>query len=328
MSVWKMQSKLYLASRKEDILEVKRIQKMIVKSEAAKYKAVRTVTQDNRGKKTAGVDGKKALSPSARLALAERLMLDERAIPIRRVLIPKSDGSESNRPLTTPIVASGVAPTIEDKAKQALVRIAIEPAWEAKMEANSYGFRPGRSVHDCIVKLKLGLYRQPKYILDACLGLDQISHASILGKLESPQIIKRQIKAWLKAGVMKEGLTRRIPEAPIYKDAGTPQGGVISPLLCNIALNGLEKVVEDCLEQKKDASKKRKNKGELTYCRYADDFLVAHQDLKVILKVKKRIEEHLGELGLELSEAKTKIVHSRDRFESNEPGVNFLGFRA
>lgn len=81
------------------------------------------------------------------------------------------------------------------------------------------------------------------------------------------------------------------------------------------------------MRQKKDTSKKRKNKGELTYCRYADDFVVAHEDLEVIQKVKKRVEEHLSKLGLELSEAKTKIVHSKDKFESNEPGVNFLGFR-
>ena len=111
------------------------------------------------------------------------------------------------------------------------------------------------------------------------------------------------------------------------RDADTSQGRIISPLLCNIALNGLEKVVEDCLKQKKDTSKKRKNKGELTYCRYADKFIVAHLDLQIIHKVKRRIKEYLVELGLELSEAKMKIAHSKDKFESYEPGINFLGFR-
>lgn len=170
-----MQNKLYEASRKGETLEVKRIQKMIIKSRAAKHKAVRIITQDNRGKKI------KALSPTERLKLAEGLKLDNKSNPVN-----KSDGT--SRP-------QGIR-TIEDRAKQALVRMALEPEWEAKMEANSYGYRPGRSVHDAIIKLKLGLYRQPKYILDADISqcFDKISHESILRKLESPQIIKRQIK--------------------------------------------------------------------------------------------------------------------------------------
>lgn len=171
------------------------------------------------------------------------------------------------------------------------------------------------------------MYRQPKYILDADISkcFDRISHESILNKLNSsPHIIKRQVKAWLKAGIMKN---RDDPEI-VSRDAGTPQGGVISPLLANIALDGLERAVYDCLTQKSDTRKTRKNKGELTYVRYADDFIVAHKDLEVIQKVQKHVEEYLGSLGLDLSKAKTRIVHSLDFHESNKPGVCFLGFHA
>lgn len=116
----------------------------------------------------------------------------------------------------------------------------------------------------------------------------------------------------------------------VSRDAGTPQGGVISPLLANIALDGLERAVYDPLSfnNKGQWRKTRKNKGELTYVRYADDFIVAHKDLEVIQKVQKHVEEYLGSLGLELSKAKTRIVHSLDSYESNKPGVCFLGFHA
>jgi len=180
-------------------------------------------------------------------------------------------------------------------------------------------------VHDAIGKLKLGLYRQPKYILDADISkcFDSISHESILNKLDSsPHILKRQVKAWLKAGIMQ---TRDEPET-MSRDKGTPQGGVISPLLANIAIDGLEEAVSECLIQKRDIRKTRKNKGELTYVRYADDFIVAHKDLEVIQKVERRVEEYLGTLGLELSKAKTKIVHSLDSHKSYPPGTKFLGF--
>lgn len=113
----------------------------------------------------------------------------------------------------------------------------------------------------------------------------------------------------------------------VSRDAGTPQGGVISPLIANIALDGLESTVYDCLVQKSDMTKTRKNNGELTYVRYADDFIVAHKDLEVIQKVQKHVEKYLESLGLELSKAKTKIVHSLDSYESNKPGINFLGFQ-
>jgi RNA-directed DNA polymerase len=145
----------------------------LLRSRAAKLLAVRRVSQDNRGKRTAGVDGVKALTPPQRLALAATLTLPEKARPTRRIWIPKP-GSTEHRPL-------GI-PTLRDRAAQALVKLALEPEWEARFEPNSYGFRPGRSAHDAIVALVLGLCRKAKYVLDADIAkcFDRIDQPALL----------------------------------------------------------------------------------------------------------------------------------------------------
>lgn len=139
--IFKLQKRIYKASSRGDVKAVRRLQKTLMRSWAAKCLAVRRVSQDNQGKKTAGVDGVKSLTPSQRLKLANKLKLSQKAKPTRRIWIPKP-GTEEKRPL-------GI-PTIADRAKQALVKLALEPEWEARFEENSYGFRPGRSCHDAI----------------------------------------------------------------------------------------------------------------------------------------------------------------------------------
>ena len=129
------------------------MQQVLIKSNSAKLYAVRKVTQDNRGKKTAGVDGVKALTPTKRLAVALRLRLDGKSAPIRRVWIPKPGRSEQ-RPL-------GI-PTLKDRCQQALAKLALEPEWEAKFEPNSYGFRPGRGCHDAIEAIYLSINKAPQ----------------------------------------------------------------------------------------------------------------------------------------------------------------------
>jgi RNA-directed DNA polymerase len=129
-----------------------------VKSRSARFLAVRQVTQDNQGKKTAGVDGVQALTPAQRLVLVNHLRLNQKAKPVRRVLIPKP-ASKEKRPL-------GI-PTIQGRALQALVNIALEPAWEATFEPNSYGFRPGRSAWDAIGAIYVLINQKPKWVLDA-----------------------------------------------------------------------------------------------------------------------------------------------------------------
>jgi RNA-directed DNA polymerase len=156
--VFKLQTRIYRASQHGNARMVHRLQKLLMKSWAARCLAVRRVSQDNQGKKTAGVDGVKLLTPSQRLHLSRSLRLSQKAQPLRRVWIPKPDCQE-RRPLSIP--------TLGERSRQGLVKLALEPEWEAKFEPNSYGFRPGRSTHDAIEAIFGGIRLKSKYVLDA-----------------------------------------------------------------------------------------------------------------------------------------------------------------
>ena len=155
---FKLQKRIFQASERGDVKAVRKLQKTLIRSGSAKCIAVRRVTQDNQGKNTAGVDGVKTLTPKQRMNLIGKLKLTGKAKPTRRVMIPKA-GTTETRPL-------GI-PTINDRALQALVKLALEPEWEAIFEPNSYGFRPGRSCHDAIEAIFLGIRGKAKYVLDA-----------------------------------------------------------------------------------------------------------------------------------------------------------------
>lgn len=296
--VYKLQKRIYRAAQRGDVRVQRRLQKTLMKSWSAKCLAVRRVTQDNQGKKTAGVDGKKSLSPVARLKLARNLRLTHNSKPARRIWIPKP-GRDEKRPLSIP--------TIHDRALQALVKLALEPEWEARFEPNSYGFRPGRSCHDAIGQIYLSINKKPKYVLDADIEkcFDRINHQALLSKLNTFPTMRKQIKAWLKAGAIDEGTFTATSE-------GTPQGGVISPLLANIALHGMESLV-------KEVSK--------TAClvRYADDFVILHKDITIVQRCKQKIEEFLNGMSLRLKNSKTRISHTLHKYEGNV-GFDFLGF--
>jgi RNA-directed DNA polymerase len=203
-----------------------------MKSWYAKCLAVRRVTQDNQGKKTAGVDGVKSLTPVQRFKLITSMDFKYKSRAVRRVWIPKP-GKAEKRPL-------GI-PTMHDRALQALLKMVIEPEWEAKFESNSYGFRPGRSAHDAVEAIFTAIAQKSKFVLDADIAqcFDKISHDELLKKMNTFSLAGRVIRGWLKAGVMDGNNLFPTPE-------GTPQGGVISPLsplLANIALHGLETFV-------------------------------------------------------------------------------------
>ena len=199
-------------------------------------------------------------------------------------------------------------PTIFDRARQALVKLALEPEWEARFEPNSYGFRPGRSCHDAVEAIFIIIAQKARFVLDADISkcFDRIDHKALLEKLNTSPTVRRQIRAWLKAGVMDRGVRAETSE-------GTPQGGVISPLLANIALHGMENRI-------KQVSKTA------FLIRYADDFVILHENLAVVTRCQQIIAEWLKGMGLELKPSKTRLAHTLHQYESQQPGFDFLGF--
>ncbi|MBA2749267.1 MAG: group II intron reverse transcriptase/maturase, partial [Tatlockia sp.] len=317
-SVFKLQKRIFQASNRGDVKLVRRLQKLLISSRAAKALAVRRVTQDNQGKKTAGVDGLKSLTPTQRLTLVKIIKLSMKVKPTRRVWIPKP-GTEEKRPL-------GI-PTMDDRARQALVKLALEPEWEARFEPNSYGFRPGRSCHDAIGAIYIAINQKAKYVLDADIAkcFDRINHDALLLKLNTYPTLRRQIRAWLKAGVMDGKEIFPTTE-------GTPQGGVISPLLANVALHGMEELIKG-LAPKFDMKNinnahlgLRDKRKSISLIRYADDLVVLHEDYEVIKLCRSEIEKWLNDIGLELKPNKTRVTHTLNKLENEEPGFNFLGF--
>ena len=319
--VYKQQKRIYAASRRGNKLKVRKLQRTLIRSWYNRALAVRRVTQDNRGKKTAGVDGVSSLSPKARLKLVGQLRITGKSKPTRRVWIPKP-GKEEKRPL-------GI-PTMYDRALQAVIKTALEPEWEAYFEANSFGFRPGRSCQDAIWSIKNAIQTKAKYVLDADLEkcFDRINHEKLLEKINHKGKVRKQIKSWLKCGVIdQEGFTAT--------SEGTPQGGVLSPLLANIALHGLEKVLNEfivTLPPQMFGCKtigKRDKLTSLTYVRYADDFVIIHSNKQVILGCQEIISQWLKDIGLKLKSEKTRLTHTLNP-EYSEDGISgfkFLGFQ-
>ena len=255
--VFKLQKRIYRASSRGDVKTVHKLQRLLMNSWSAKCLATRRVTQDNRGKKTAGIDGVKSLTPTERLKLVKRLNLKAKAKPVRRVWIPKP-GTTEKRGLGIPVM--------EDRACQALAKLGLEPEWEAKFEANSYGFRPGRGCHDALSAIRAHIEQQPKYVLDADITkcFDRINHSALLNKLKTFPSLRRVIKAWLKAGMMDN-------ETLFPTEEGTPQGGVISPLLANIALHGMETDLKAAFPDTIIRNGERLRCWQPTLIRYADD---------------------------------------------------------
>jgi RNA-directed DNA polymerase len=306
---FKLQKRIFRASERDDVKAVRKLQKTLIRSWSAKCIAVRRVTQDNQGKNTAGMDGVKSLTPKQRINLVGRLKLTGKAKPTRRVEIPKP-GSTETRPL-------GI-PTINDRALQALVKLALEPEWEARFEPNSYGFRPGRSCHDAIDAIFKNISLKAKYVLDADIAkcFDRIDHKALISKIHTYPTLSRQIKTWLKAGYC-DG------KELFPTNDGTPQGGVISPLLANIALHGMEERVKQYAETLK--GQKRDNRQSISLIRYADDFVIIHEDLNVVKKCQEIIADWLSDMGLELKPSKTKLTHTLNKVNENV-GFEFLGF--
>ena len=203
-----------------------------------------------------------------------------------------------------------------------------KPEWEAKFEPNSYGFRPGRSCQDAVQAIFNAIRYKPKFVLDADISkcFDRIDHKQLQKKLNTYPTLRRQIRAWLKAGVM-DG-KKLFPTSE-----GTPQGGVISPLLANIALHGMEERIKELAESfdiknskgKYQISPKNK-RDSISLIRYADDFVILHEDITAVQRCKEFISEWLNDMGLELKPNKTRMAHTLYESKGEKPGVDFLGF--
>jgi RNA-directed DNA polymerase len=301
-NVFRLQQRIYRAERRGDYKQVHNLQRLLLRSWSARCLAVRRVSQDNRGKRTPGVDGVANLTPKQRMVLVEELrnLSNWQVDAIRRTHIEKRGTAE--------LRGLGI-PTMSDRACQALAKLALEPEWEAKFEPNSYGFRPGRSAHDAIEAIFNHIRLKPKYVLDADIEkcFDNIAREPLEHKLNAIGPIARLVQDWLRTGILDGGKY-------LFPEAGVPQGGVISPLLCNVALHGFEKALIS-------VSKRYR----IAIIRYADDLVILCEDLETLLKVKREAETWLAEVGLRLKPSKTRVTHTLNEHEGNV-GFDFLGF--
>src|SRR5258708_7732831 len=296
-----LRQRIFRATQEGDWDKVQSLQRLMLRSRANVFLSVRRVTQVNQGKNTPGIDKLLVKTPAARGKLVDEISQFKpwRAIPVKRVYIPKANGTQ--RPLGIPVIM--------DRTLQAMVKNALEPSWEAKFEGTSYGFRPGRSAQDAMMQIwAIARKKRRTWILDADISgcFDNISHEHLMNTIGIFPA-KELIRQWLKAGYVEYGVLHET-------HTGTPQGGVISPLLANISLHGME-ITLGIRYLKAD----NRRMGKCALIRYADDFVVICDTEEDAQIAQQKLTTWLEIRGLQLSPEKTKIVTLAE-------GFDFLGF--
>jgi RNA-directed DNA polymerase len=299
-----LRKRIFVASRLGNFKSLRSLQRLLIFSKANILSSIKKVTSVNKGRLTPGLDELVYPNPEEKAALFKEIwFLDlktHKAVPVKRVFVPKPNGKL--RPL-------GI-PTITDRVLQQMLKNALEPEWEAHFESSSYGFRPARSVDDAINRIFLNTSKQNcrAWVVDADITgcFDNIDHNYLVEKIKHFPHVELIIK-WLKSGVVDMNV--------FYEtDTGTPQGSIISPLLANIALHGLEKELGIRVDKKGFVKH-----GDRSLVRYADDFIVLCYTKSDAEKARLQLADLLRERGLSLNEDKTRVCHITD-------GFDFLGF--
>jgi len=294
--VRRLQARIVKATKEKRWGKVKALQRLLTHSFSGKALAVRRVTE-NQGKNTPGVDRMIWNTPQKKLnAIYSLRQRDYHPQPLRRIYIPKKNGKK--RPLGIPVMKC--------RAMQALYLLALDPVAETTADPNSYGFRPGRSTADAIEQCfkVLGKQASPQWILEGDIKgcFDAISHEWLLTHIPME---KAMLKKWLKTGYMEQHI--------LYPtEAGTPQGGIISPVLANMTLDGLERAIREAIPP----TTRKSREAKVHLIRYADDFLISGSSKELLeQEMKPLVETFLRERGLQLSPEKTIITHIEDGFD-------------
>lgn len=311
--VRKLQQRIYRAESLGERRKVKSLQRLLMRSHSTLLLSIRQVTQINKGKRTEGVDNFKVASNQERTALYNKMqnynVFTHNPSPaLRKYILKSKDGKL--RPL-------GI-PTMKDRIYQNIVKIALEPQWEVHFEPISYGFRPKRGCHDAVEAIfaKINVKSRKKWIFEGDFKgcFDSLSHDYIMEQIRDFPA-KKTILKWLKAGFIDNNTFHQT-------ELGVPQGGIISPLLANIALHGMEEeigVQYRSSKEKKTGIVSHEVFDTKTVVRYADDFVIMCESKEEAEGMYEKLKPYLIKRGLELAPEKTKITHISE-------GFDFLGF--
>lgn len=305
--VRRVQIRIYKAKQSNDISKMRWLQDLLIHSTDAKLLAIHKVTSFP---KRLGEYNGKSLTHTQKLALVKKLHIDSKAHPIKKVWISKP-GNAKRKPLEFAI--------IKDQAKQILCKLALEPEWEAVFEANSYGYRSTRKVTDAIQAIFISLNnKHPKWIFRADIrkDFDKIKYQTLIKKLNTFPLMEKQIESWLKAGIL-EGYANT-DKHWIFPIVETSHGGIISQLLVNIALHGLESHLNNFIINLK--KKSREVTKPLTFVRFADEFILIHSDQKILKLCIIEVNNWLDKIGL-------KLTIEKSNTKLGTLGFSFLGFQ-